>query len=47
VAIVGNTISESRGPGGRVGIRLGAETKAIRLDGNTITGVATPIERLS
>ena len=47
VAIVGNTISESRGAAGRVGIRLGAETRAIRLDGNTITGVATPIERLS
>lgn len=47
VAIVENTISESRGPARRVGIRLGAETKAIRLDGNRITGVATPVERLS
>ena len=47
VSIVGNTITESRGTGGRVGIRLGAETKNIRLDGNAITGVATPVERLS
>ena len=47
VAIVGNTITESRGPARRSGIRLGAETKAIRLDGNRITGVATAVERLS
>ena len=47
VAIVGNTITESRGAARRVGIRLGAETKAIRLDGNSITGVATPVERLA
>ena len=47
VALVGNTITESRGAAMRVGIRLGADTKNIRLDGNSITGVATPVERLS
>ena len=47
VAIVGNTITESRGAARRSGIRLGAETKHIRLDGNRITGVATAVERLS
>ena len=38
------TTIEVNGPGGATG---SGDNWGIRLDGNTITGVATPIERLS
>lgn len=46
VAIVGNTIQETRAPASRIGIRLGAETKEIRLEANEIAGVAKDVERV-
>lgn len=47
VAIVGNTIQETRAPAARIGIRLGAETKEIRLESNQIAGVAKDVEQLA
>lgn len=38
-----NEISESRGPAQRIGIRVGAKTKDVRLIKNTITGFAEKI----
>jgi len=46
VVIAGNEISDTRQPARRVGIRLGTETKNIKLTDNTITGFATAIHDL-
>ncbi len=43
VTIRGNTVQETRGAGERVGIRLGAQTKDIRLAENTVTGFARDV----
>ena len=45
VTIARNRISEARGPGKRIGIRLGKSTRDIRLLDNQIKGVAVEIER--
>jgi hypothetical protein len=45
VSIVGNEIRETRGSEKRVGIRLGSETRDIRLDANRIEGFAEAIRR--
>ncbi len=39
-----NALKETRGPGKRVGFRLGQETKDITLDGNTAEGFAAKID---
>jgi hypothetical protein len=41
-----NTIRETRGPASRIGIRIGAETREVKLEGNQIDGFATPIADL-
>jgi hypothetical protein len=46
VAIVGNDIRETRGPAQRVGIRLGAGTKEIRLEKNQFAGLMAEVEDL-
>lgn len=46
VTLVGNEIRETRGPAQRTGIRISAETRDLRLDGNRIDGVAVPIADL-
>jgi parallel beta helix pectate lyase-like protein len=43
VTIAENQIVETRSPEKRIGIRLGTQTRDIRLKDNRITGVATPI----
>tara|TARA_R110001592_G_scaffold50190_1_gene155557 strand:+ start:571 stop:1815 length:1245 start_codon:yes stop_codon:yes gene_type:complete len=45
-ALVRNTISESRGPAQRIGIKLGEEVGAMELVDNTIEGFATDISDL-
>ena len=45
VTIAGNEIRETRGSEKRVGIRLGSETRDIRLDKNRIEGFAEAIRR--
>ncbi len=47
VTIAHNDISETRGPAQRVGIRVGAETKAIKLEKNQFAGVLKEVEDLS
>ena len=46
VTISGNRIVETRSPAKRIGVRLGAETRDIRLADNQITGFATPVADL-
>jgi hypothetical protein len=43
IALVRNTVTESRGPAKRIGVRIGAEAKEIALEGNRIEGVAVPV----
>jgi hypothetical protein len=43
IALVKNTIKESRGPAQRIGIRIGAEAHNVELAGNTISGMSTDI----
>ena len=43
VVLAGNTIRESRGGAGRVGIRIGAEVGPVKLTDNKIEGYAKPI----
>lgn len=40
----GNELRETRGPAKRVGFRLGADTKDITLDGNTVEGFAQKVD---
>ena len=42
-SLIGNTITESRGPAQRTGIKLGEEVGAMELVDNAIEGFATPI----
>lgn len=42
-----NQLKESRGPAQRIGIRLGPQTRDIRLEDNQITGFSQDIQRLS
>lgn len=42
-----NQLKESRGPAQRIGIRLGPQTRDIRLESNQITGFSQDIQRLS
>jgi hypothetical protein len=46
VAILGNTIRETRKPMDRVGVRLGAATQQINVDQNQIEGFKSEIENL-
>jgi hypothetical protein len=46
VAIVGNELVETRGPAQRIAIRLGPETREVRLADNRIQGFAVPIADL-
>ncbi len=46
VTLVRNEIRETRGPAGRIGIRLSAETNAIKLEDNRISGVARDVVTL-
>jgi hypothetical protein len=41
-----NTLRETRGPAERIGIRIGAETRDVKLDDNHIEGFATPVADL-
>lgn len=43
VVLVGNTIRESRGPGNRVGIRVGEQVGSLHLADNRIEGYGRPI----
>ncbi|HZL91166.1 MAG TPA: NosD domain-containing protein [Pirellulaceae bacterium] len=47
VTISGNDISETRAPAQRVGIRVGAETKEIRLEKNQFAGLMKEVEDLT
>ncbi|HVK12546.1 MAG TPA: right-handed parallel beta-helix repeat-containing protein, partial [Gemmataceae bacterium] len=40
----GNELRETRGSGNRVGFRLGADTRGIKLEGNTVEGFAVRVE---
>jgi hypothetical protein len=44
--IAGNELNETRGPAKRTGIRLGVQTRDVRLADNRIQGFATPIADL-
>jgi hypothetical protein len=46
VTVAQNEISEKRGPAKRTGIRISADTRNFRLDGNRIEGVAVPVADL-
>jgi nitrous oxidase accessory protein NosD len=46
VAVLRNEIVETRGPAKRTGIRISAETREVRLEGNRIEGVARGIDDL-
>jgi hypothetical protein len=46
VVISRNDIRETRGPKSRIGIRIGAEARDIRCEGNRIEGLAVPISDL-
>jgi hypothetical protein len=43
IELIGNRIVEKRDAANRIGIRLGAETRSIKLDGNQIDGVKQPV----
>ena len=45
VRLTGNQVEQTGGGEGRVGIRLGAETQGIVVEGNRLTGFTTEIER--
>ncbi|MEO8425767.1 MAG: right-handed parallel beta-helix repeat-containing protein [Verrucomicrobiota bacterium] len=47
VVLSGNEIIETRQPADRIAVRLGAETKAIQVRSNQITGFATGVKQLS
>ena len=47
VVVSGNTIQETRAPAGRIAVQLGAETRAIRVQDNQITGFATAVKQLT
>ena len=47
VTIANNDISESRGPAQRVGIRVGAQTKEIKLERNQFAGLMKEVEQHS
>ncbi len=46
IAIVGNELVEMRGPAQRIGIRVGPETRDVRLADNRVQGFAVPIADL-
>jgi hypothetical protein len=46
ITIAGNEIRETRGPAKRVGIRLGAQTSQIQLEGNRFSGLMLEVEDL-
>ena len=46
VVIAGNEIADSRGVTGRVAVRLGKDTRDIKLQGNTIQGFAKDVEQV-
>jgi hypothetical protein len=46
VALVRNELRETRGPARRVGIRLGGQTRAVRLEDNRIDGFSVPVKDL-
>jgi hypothetical protein len=46
VTLAGNEVRETRGPAKRTGIRISAQTRDLRLEGNRIDGVAVPIADL-
>ena len=46
VQIAGNEIRETRGPARRVGIRLGAKTSQIQIEGNRFEGLSREVEDL-
>lgn len=45
IAITSNQISDTRGAGGRVAVRLGKDTRDIKLEGNTVRGFAKDVEQ--
>ncbi len=46
IVLIGNEITDTRTPAGRIAVRLGPETKDIQLRENRITGFAREVERL-
>lgn len=46
VVLSGNEITETRQPASRIAVRLGADTKAIQVQGNQIKGFATAVKQL-
>ncbi len=46
ILLRGNEIQETRGAAQRVAVRLGAETRDIKLDGNRVSGFATEVRQL-
>jgi hypothetical protein len=46
IRIIGNTIEDTRGTAKRVAVRQGADTKDITVEGNTIRGFATEVEKV-
>jgi len=46
VTITGNDVRETNGPAKRVGIRVGAETRDIRLNENDVEGFSVDVERM-
>ena len=46
VVLSGNEITETRQPADRIAVRLGAETKAIQVQSNQITGFTTAVKQL-
>jgi hypothetical protein len=46
ITLAGNTVRETRGPLQRIGVRIGAGTRDIRLADNTIEGFAQPVADL-
>jgi nitrous oxidase accessory protein NosD len=46
VTLSDNLIRETRGPAKRIGVRLGKDTRAIKVEGNTIEGVSADIVRM-
>ena len=44
IRLIGNTITETRGPARRAGIRIGEKVGKVELTGNKITGMATEVD---
>ncbi len=47
VSLKGNQLEETRNPAQRIGIRLGSDTRDIRVEDNTIKGFARDVVRVT